>query len=178
MRIRETIVVEGIHDKARLLAFIEANIICSDGTHISVETLRQLQQAYKEEGLIIFSDPDTPGQALRHQLSQYFPLAKHAYISQSKARSNRKIGIEHASEQDILMALEHVHEVQEHKSDLNMGDLMDLGLSGSIQAKLKRIRVAHHLFLSEASAKTFLKQCQHKGLQKADLKGIIEAYGI
>jgi ribonuclease M5 len=178
MHIKETIVVEGKHDLARLSGIVEATIVCTDGTHLSTATLRVLEQAYVNEGLIIFSDPDTPGQKLRQRLSEAFPNAKHAYIPQQRAKTNKKIGIEHANAEDIKAALMHVYTVQTTHSDLSMADLMDLGLSGGEDSRQRRHRLAHQLYLSEASTKTFLKQCRNKGLTKAALADMLGTYDV
>lgn len=174
MHITETIVVEGKHDMAKLSTVVEATILCTDGTYLSDKTLRLIEKAYENEGLIIFTDPDTPGQKLRQRLSDLFPQAKHAYIPQQRAKTKRKIGIEHASIEDIQAALENLYTQHHHNSDLSMSDLMDLGLSGCEASKAKRHQVAHLLFISEASTKTFLKQCRNKGLNKQAIAEILK----
>ena len=123
MHIKETILVEGKHDQAHLEKVIDATILVSQGSHLSASLMRQLTESYHNEGLIIFTDPDTPGQKLRQRLSQTFPLAKHAYLPQNQARTSKKIGIEHADLDLIQEALKHLVSPSEALSDLSMNDL-------------------------------------------------------
>lgn len=169
MKLKETLLVEGKHDAMRLARLVDATILTSDGTHLNARTLRLLDHAHQHEGLIIFTDPDSPGVRLRHQLSQRYPHAKHAHLSQGEARKGRKVGLEHASDDALIEALTHLMTPSQQNSSLTMSDLIDLGLSGQAEATQLRHRLSRLLYLQEASAKTFLKQCQRKGVSREDL---------
>lgn len=174
MRILETIVVEGRHDQARLRSVVDAPMIVSDGTHVRPSTLERLDHAYGTTGLIIFCDPDSPGARLRERLSQRYPKAKHAHLTQAQARKGRKLGIEHASSEDLVAALQNIATPALSPSHLSLSDLMELGLSGSRSARLKRYALAQQLHLQEASAKTFWRACQHLGIKRADLEAALK----
>lgn len=174
MRILETIVVEGRHDQARLSSVVDAPMIVSDGTHLRPITLERLDHAYATTGLIIFCDPDSPGASLRARLSQRYPKAKHAHLTQKQARKGRKLGVEHARDEDLLTALQHISTPAKQPSRLSLSDLMDLGLSGSSSASHKRYALAQHFHLQEASAKTFWRACQRVGLERADLEAALK----
>lgn len=169
MKIKESIVVEGRHDEARLKEIVDAHIVVTNGEYLRKETLELLKELNELHGIIIFSDPDNPGKRLRQKILAEIPNAKQAFLSQSDARFKRKVGIEHASKEVILEALQNVVEISDLKSDLNMKDLVDLELVGSVQASTKRNELAKKLHLCEGNAKQFLKQCQLFGLSKKDL---------
>ena len=169
MKIKESIVVEGLHDKARLNEIVEAHIVVTNGSHLRKETLNLLKELNDKNGIIIFTDPDNPGKSLRQRILAEIPNAKQAFLTQKDARHKRKIGIEHASKEILLEALKDVIELNDLKSDLEMKDLLELNLCGSAEASLKRNELARKLKISEGNAKQFLKQCHHFGICKKDL---------
>ena len=169
MKIKESIVVEGLHDKARLNEIVEAHIVVTNGSHLRKETLNLLKELNDKNGIIIFTDPDNPGKSLRQRILAEIPNAKQAFLTQKDARHKRKIGIEHASKEILLEALKDVIELNDLKSDLEMKDLLELNLCGSAEASLKRNELARKLKMSEGNAKQFLKQCHHFGISKKDL---------
>lgn len=169
MKIKETIVVEGRHDQAVLERLLDANIVITHGNHLSQATLEHLKELNHTDGIILFTDPDTPGKNLRTRILAEIPDAKQAFLPQSLARAKRKVGIEHALDADILEALSHVMTPCERPSDLSMRDLVELGLAGHVDANALRTQVCHQLHLEEGNAKRFLKQCRHFGITKKDL---------
>lgn len=170
MKIQETIVVEGRHDQAALARVVEANVVVTHGNRLSKKTLDLLKHLSQTTGIIIFTDPDTPGKTLRAKITQAIPEAIHAYLPQNKARDGRKIGIEHATPEDLLEALSHLIHPGIIGSDLTMGDLYDLGLAGQPDSQQKRDALAAKLHLSEGNAKSFLKQCTLCGISLSRLK--------
>jgi len=170
MKIQESIVVEGRHDQAALLRTIEANIIITHGNRLSKKTLELLIQIQKETGIIIFTDPDQPGKQLRAKISEAIPEAAHAYLPQAKARGKGKVGIEHASDEDLIEALSHLVHPRHLTSDLTMSDLVELGLTGSPTAQHKRYQLCHLLHLQEGNAKHFLKQCHSLGIHRKQIQ--------
>ncbi len=169
MKIKESIVVEGRHDEARLNEIIEAHIVVTNGEHLRSETLSLLKELQAKNGIIVFTDPDNPGKRLRQKILKEIPNAKEAFLSQKEARHKYKVGIEHASKEVILEALKNVVEKSDTQSDLKMSDLVDLNLVGSEDASHKRNLLAKELHLCEGNAKQFLKQCHHFGLSKKDI---------
>lgn len=170
MNIRETIVVEGKHDQAKLQSLLNANIVITQGSHLSQETLKHLIELNQQTGLIIFTDPDHPGKTLRERISQAIPTAKHAHLNQKDARYKHKVGIEHASKEHILEALSSVISPKETLSPLTMNDLFECGLNGDEESSIRRSKVAHALHLEEGNAKHFLKQCKHLGITLKEIK--------
>ena len=169
MKIKESIVVEGRHDEARLKEIVDAHIVITSGENMSQQTLKQLKELNELHGIIIFSDPDNPGKRLRQKILNEIPNAKQAFLAQSVARHKRKVGIEHASKEAILEALQHVVEPNLDKSDITMNDLMEHQLIYHPDAAQKRQILAHKYHMSEGNAKQFLKQCHLFGIQKKDL---------
>ena len=173
MKIKETIVVEGYHDKQALLKIVEANILVTQGSYLSEKTLKVIEEAYKENGVIVFTDPDTPGKKIRQMIQDRIPDVKHAHIMQKDARDKHKVGVEHASTEILLKALENVMTISDEHSDLTLNDLIELNLSGHPESQALRKCCAEKLFIAEGNAKSFLKQCQFKHVTKEELRELI-----
>ena len=84
--IKEVIVVEGKDDINAVKRAVDAEFITTSGMGITEETLARIEAAHQRCGIIIFTDPDFPGQKIRSIISQRIPEAKHAYLTQEKAR--------------------------------------------------------------------------------------------
>ena len=65
MKIKEFIVVEGKNDTNVLQSYFECDTIETHGTHLSKDTLKQIEIAANTRGVIIFTDPDFPGEKIR-----------------------------------------------------------------------------------------------------------------
>lgn len=105
IKIKEAIIVEGRDDEARVKQSIDAMIIVTHGFGIKEETWNLIDKAYREKGVIIFTDPDHAGEMIRRKIEKRCPKALHANLSREKARKNKDIGVENASSEDILTAI-------------------------------------------------------------------------
>lgn len=84
LSIKEAIVVEGRDDAAVVSQITDALIIQTHGFGISGRTWKLLEKAYREKGLIIFTDPDFAGEQIRKRIEARFPESKHAYMPRKK----------------------------------------------------------------------------------------------
>lgn len=173
MKIKETIVVEGYHDKQALLKLVDANILVTQGSYLSEKTLKLIEKAHEISGVIVFTDPDTPGKKIRNTIQTRIPDVKHAHIMQKDARAKHKIGVEHASKEILLAALNNVMTISDSVSNLTLNDLIDCGLSGHPDSQALRKKCAEKLYIAEGNAKSFLKQCQFKLVTKEELLEIV-----
>ncbi|WP_017470351.1 ribonuclease M5 [Amphibacillus jilinensis] len=163
MRIKEIIVVEGKDDTAKIKQVLNADTIETNGSAINRSTLNQIKHAHEKRGVIIFTDPDYPGQRIRHIVSDAVPGCKHAFLTKQEARAkhDKGIGIEHASADAIKQALAAVYELdQEQPTDISREDLIDFGLIGGARAKARREKLTERLRLGYANGKQLLKRLQ------------------
>lgn len=177
MKIKELIVVEGTHDLNKLKSVIDAEIIITHGMHLSDAVLATIK-ANEERGVIVFTDPDTPGDLIRQKISETCPWVKHAHLKAKDARYKQKVGIEHASCEMILKALDHLYTLNEAGSDLTLADLFELGLSGHSDSAVRRAFVAHHYHLSDVNTKKLYARLCALGIQKGQLQVLLEAKRI
>ena len=62
--IKELIVVEGVNDTKRLQSFFDVDTIETHGMGLSKETIELVRQANEKRGVILFLDPDAPGEKI------------------------------------------------------------------------------------------------------------------
>ena len=93
VKIKEIIVVEGKSDYTLLKSFLDVEIIITNGSEISKETLELIKKANETKGVIILTDPDYPGMQIRNKINQYTAGCKNAFVEKSKAIKGKKVGI-------------------------------------------------------------------------------------
>ena len=84
MKINEFIVVEGRDDTERVKSAVECDTIETNGSAINKETLAVIQNAQETRGVIVLTDPDFPGDKIRHTITEHVSGVKHAYLDREK----------------------------------------------------------------------------------------------
>lgn len=175
MKIKEVIVVEGKNDTNKLQQVMDCDTIETQGTHLSKATLELLKEVNESRGIIIFTDPDAPGEKIRSCINQYVKNAKNAFIMKEKAKTTKKVGVEHASAKDIKEALAHVITFSEdYKETLSKEEFIQLGLNGQPYSAQLRKAVGDILFLGKCNAKQLLKRVNMLQINKESLERIIK----
>ncbi len=172
-KIHEVIVVEGRDDVSAVLRAVDADILCTHGYGIAQKTIELIKQAYESRGIIIFTDPDHAGLNIRKKLTQLFPEAKQAHLTQSEAERDGDIGIENAGPEAILRALEAAgrseDSVAEEKDLPLFDDLVALGLAGTPGSAELREAVGAELGIGSGNGNAFLKRLRRRGISRAEL---------
>lgn len=173
----EVVVVEGYHDLAKLnTIFPKLDIVITNGSEISKQTLQELKQLNETRGLILFLDPDFPGQKIRQTINNFVGPTKHAHLAKEQciSKNKKKVGIEHAQDADIIEALENVlTPVTTNLNPLTIQDLFDLKLSGCKEAKSHRKTLCDNTGIGLSNAKTLLKKLNMFGITKEQIKTIL-----
>ncbi|AMC92465.1 ribonuclease M5 [Erysipelothrix larvae] len=175
MNIKEVIVVEGKHDKQKVESCVNADIIVSSGLHVSQKFLDLCDALNKERGIIVFTDPDGPGEMIRRKIVERVGTCKHASLHVSQSRKNKKVGIEHASPEMILDALSRVAVFDVNEASLTIQELHELGLSGRIDSQQLRDKLSKAYSIPRMNAKRSLKYLNMLGLTKEDIKQTLES---
>ncbi len=163
-KIREVIVVEGKHDQEKILKCVDANVIISNGTHCSKEFLDMCKTLQEERGLIVFTDPDGPGEYIRRKIIEHVGTTKHASLHILQTKKKQKVGIEHADVEDILEALENVGTFDIEQETLTWHEFIDLGLTGNPLATQRRDRLSEVYRFPKSNAKTTFKYLNMLGI--------------
>lgn len=164
------IVVEGAMDLALLSSFIDADIVTTNGSEVSRETIEFLKEAKKTRDIVVLTDPDAPGKRIRDILDQHIPGLLHAFVPKRLAIKGHKVGIAESSKEAILEALNNVIPASERKQGtISAEDLYALGLVGQPNSSLLRERLAEKLHLGHCNGKTLLKRLNALGLSKEEV---------
>lgn len=160
-RIKEVIVVEGKKDTEKIQLAVEASTIETQGMALEEETLQLIEHAQEKHGVIIFTDPDYPGEMIRKKIAQRIPGVKHAFIRTDEGEPSHKgtLGIEHASIDTIQGALEGLYEESSRKEPtVSKRFLRAVGLMGGEHSKDMRIRLGEELNIGYTNSKQLQKR--------------------
>ena len=178
-QISQAIVVEGRDDVDAVSRAIEALIIPTHGFGITKETYALIDKAYAEKGVIILTDPDYSGEEIRRKLAARCPDAIDAYIAKEDALEGDDIGVENATPEVILAAIEQAIGNQARKTDaevpvITMSDMMALGLSGNDGSGELREQVCKRLGIGYGNAKAMIRKLSHWGIGIEELEQTIK----
>lgn len=174
MKMKEVIVVEGKHDADTIKKVVDCDTIETQGTHLGKRTLKLIAKVKEERGIIIFTDPDAPGEQIRTAINQAVPGCKNAFIDKKQARTKKKVGVEHAKKEDILEALSHLMTYDDRPAiSITQEEFFELGLNGAADSQKRREILGNILFIGKANAKTLWKRLNMLGLSKQDVEDIL-----
>ena len=175
MQITQVIVVEGKKDTNVLKSYFDCDTIETHGTHLGKEILAQIALAKEKRGVIIFTDPDYQAEKIRSTINQKISGCQNAYIEKKKAKTTKKVGVEHATKADLMEALSHLFTYEENMPEtLSYDDYISLGFNGCDDAANKRSFIAQKLHLGKPNAKTLYKRLNMLRLSKADIIKLME----
>ncbi|WP_203226021.1 ribonuclease M5 [Bacillus kwashiorkori] len=161
MKIREIIVVEGKDDTVAIKRAVHADTIETNGSAINQETIEQIKLAAEKRGVIIFTDPDYPGEKIRKTISSQVPNCKHAFLNRQDAiaKTGKGLGVEHASVEAIRNALSAAYTMfEEPEEQISVEDLLENGLIGDKHAKIRREKLGVMLKIGYTNGKQLQKR--------------------
>ena len=173
MKVKEVIVVEGKDDTSKIKQVLDADTIETNGSAINHNILEQIAHAKEKRGVIIFTDPDYPGQRIRQIIDRHVPGCKHAFLPKklAQAKGKKGIGIEHASPKAIKEALAAVYELRRDiPSEITKQDLIQYGLIGGQLAKHKREKLGEILNIGYVNGKQLLKRLEMFHITKEEFE--------
>ena len=112
----------------------------------------------KKRGVIIFTDPDHPGESIRTQINQKVKGCKNAFVPKEMAKTEKKVGVEHASKEVLEEALRNCVTFDQNEPTMTMQQFQELGLSGKDNSAQLREVVSKHFRLGHCNAKTLYKR--------------------
>ncbi len=172
-------VVEGKNDASRLYQILgDVKVVTTNGSEISDETIDLLKELDKTHDMILFLDPDYPGDRIRSKIEKELTHVAHAHILKKHAisKNRKKVGIEHASKEIILEALSHIQYQQtDIQSDIDISFLYDVGLIGQTYSKKLREDISKYMHLGHVNGKTLLHRLKMFGYLQKDVIEVLHA---
>jgi ribonuclease M5 len=161
MKIKEIIVVEGKDDTVAIQRAVEADTIETNGSAVNDVTIEKIRLAQEKRGVIIFTDPDFPGEKIRKTVAESVPGCKHAFIKRQDAfdRKQKKVGVEHASIDTIRLALKEAKpELLNITEEISFNELVSRGLIAGEKAKVRREKLGILLRIGYTNGKQLYKR--------------------
>jgi ribonuclease M5 len=167
--IKEVIVVEGRDDITAIKRAVEAEVISVGGFGINAKVIERIKEAQKRQGVIVLTDPDHAGERIRRIIAKRVPNIKHAYIAQKDGIKDGDIGVENASPDTIIKALESAKcEVKTKREEFVMQDMFFFKLTGDIKAKERREVLGKELGIGYGNTIQFLSRLNNFGVTKEE----------
>ncbi|NLM34453.1 MAG: ribonuclease M5 [Clostridiales bacterium] len=167
--IKEVIVVEGRDDVAAVKRAVEAEVIAVGGFGINSKVINKIKEAQARQGVIVLTDPDFAGEKIRKIISKRVEGIKHAYISREEGTKEGDIGVENASPQAIIDALNKAHcETKERREEFSMQDMFFFRLTGNDEASRRRARLGKILGIGYGNTAAFLSRLNSFGISKEE----------
>jgi ribonuclease M5 len=167
--IKEVIVVEGRDDITAVKRAVDAEVIAVGGFGINAKVISKIKEAQKRQGVIILTDPDFAGEKIRRIISKRVPDAKHAYISRDDGTKDGDIGVENASPETIIRALDVAKvELKEKRDEFNIEDMLYFKLTGDAKAKERRAILGKELGIGYGNANQFISRLNNYGITREE----------
>lgn len=176
MLFKEVIVVEGRDDTRRLKEiFPDIETIETNGSAIDKHTLERIKILNETRGVIVFTDPDFPGNKIRQAVTEVVPECKHAYLKKQDAiaKNGSGVGVEHASNEAIKAALENLLTASKTiVEEIEMQFLIENQLIGHANSSSLREHLSDVLGIGYVNGKQLQKRLMMFGISKEQ---VIEA---
>jgi ribonuclease M5 len=167
--IKEVIVVEGRDDITAVKRAVEAEVIAVGGFGINAKVIEKIKEAQRRQGVIILTDPDFAGEKIRKIISKRVPDAKHAYIPRAEGTKDGDIGVENASPETIIRALNNAKfELKEKREEFTMEDLFFFKLTGDNKSRERREAFGKELGIGYGNANQFLSRLNNYGVTREE----------
>lgn len=171
--IKEVIVVEGKTDTNKLKSIFNVQTIETNGSEISRHTLELIKKVNEIKGVILFLDPDGPGEKIRRTIVNFCNTEiKNCFIDKKDMVKNKKIGIAEASNESIISALNNVSTFNPQFNTLTLQEWNSFNINNSF----KREIICKHLNISLCNNKQLFKRINMLGLTYSDIDKIINKY--
>lgn len=178
-KIREAIIVEGRDDTAAVRRAVSAVTIETHGFGMPEHIWPVIDKAYREQGIIVFTDPDYAGEKIRRKILSRYPACKQAFLPQGKALKKGDVGVENADAADIAEALENARCTTEADREdvFTMKDLADWGLTGTPDAKRRRELLGSFLSIGYGNSRSFLRKLNQFSISREEFCSRVKELG-
>ena len=167
--IKEVVVVEGKTDTQKLKQLFDVDTIETNGLNVTKDLINLLMQTNKSRGIVLFLDPDGPGEKIRKICSEKIEICKHAFIDKNKFKFKKKVGIAESPNELIIEALGNIVTFDKTSESLSWNEYQNFKLD----TKLKRKVVTDYLKISECNNKQLFKRLNMIGINMKTLGEII-----
>ncbi|GAB6168632.1 ribonuclease M5 [Clostridium carnis] len=174
--IKEVIVVEGRDDITAVKQAVEAEVIAVGGFGINAKVIDRIREAQKRKGVIVLTDPDFAGEKIRSIIAKRVKGIKHAYIAQEDGIKGDDIGVENATPEVIIEALNRAKISEEVVEEIyTPQDMFYFKLTGDATSKKRRIILGKELGIGYGNANQMLTRLNKYAITKEEFVKAIKA---
>lgn len=173
--IKEVIVVEGRDDITAVKQAVDAEVIAVGGFGINAKVIDRIRDAQRRKGVIVLTDPDFAGEKIRSIISKRVKGIKHAYIAQEDGIKGDDIGVENATPEVIIEALNRAKVSEEIIEEIYKSeDMFYFKLTGDINSKSRRLMLGKELGIGYGNANQMLTRLNKYSISKEEFITAIE----
>ena len=173
--IKEVIVVEGRDDITAVKQAVDAEVIAVGGFGINAKVIDRIRDAQRRKGVIVLTDPDFAGEKIRSIISKRVKGIKHAYIAQEDGIKGDDIGVENATPEVIIEALNRAKVSEEVIEEIYKSeDMFYFKLTGDINSKSRRLMLGKELGIGYGNANQMLTRLNKYSISKEEFITAIE----
>ena len=169
--IADLIIVEGKDDISALKKAVNADIMITNGLGLTKKRLDEIAAIAQKRGVIIFTDPDYPGEQIRKKISQRVKCY-HAFVDRKHASNGKKLGVAECDKEEIIRALKEFVFLGEDNHSLSFNEFCSLQLTGP-NSQERREKVAKHFSLGHCNSKTLFKRLNMLNITYQQIKEIL-----
>ena len=169
--IKEVVVVEGKTDTSKLKSIFNVDTIETNGLSFNQKKIKEIISISKRKGIILFLDPDGPGEKIRKKIMEFLPEAKQCFIEKKDIKKGKKIGVAEATVESIIKAFQNITKFSKNNSSISWSDYLDLNLD----SKEKRIFVCKKLNISYCNHKQLFKRLNMLNLNLKEVQEILNS---
>ncbi len=170
-KVRELLVVEGRHDRDKLERLFDCDIICTNGLGVDEDTMKTIRTCAENQGVIVLTDPDGPGERIRRQIMEEVPQACHVFIPRRQAIGKRNVGIEYVDDEILKQSLQKAVTFEKGEESLKWSAYLHSGLMGNSSLREK---VCERLNIGFCNNKTLFRRLNMLGIDEERLRKTIE----
>jgi ribonuclease M5 len=173
--IKEVIVVEGRDDITAVKQAVDAEVIAVGGFGINARVIERIKEAQRRKGVIVLTDPDFAGEKIRSIIAKRVKGIKHAYIAQEDGIKGDDIGVENASPEVIIEALNRAKISEEIIEEIYTSeDMFHFKLTGDADSKKRRIILGKELGIGYGNSNQMLSRLNKYSITKEEFITAIE----
>ncbi len=173
--LRRVVVVEGPSDVSAVRRAVNATVIATGGHHFRPDLLTTLREAHERVGIVVLTDPDRAGEAIRARISAAVPSAGHARVARADCTHNGRSGVEYAAPDVVRRALSCVAEGPTAEPyDWSPAELRALGLVGHPDAAARRAIVSAAFRLGHVDGRQLLRRLRAFGVRPDEVRASLE----
>lgn len=163
-------IVEGKTDKSLLTRYFDTEIVTTNGSYVSRETINYIIALEKHHEIIIITDPDVSGETIANKIIEAVPSSKRVKIDKKHSVKHGKLGL---AETRVDLLLEKIMPlISEPLHVIPSMTLDDLLEFEKVNENYKKI-IMEHFPIGNTNNKTMMRRLSYLNVTKEMIENLI-----